>query len=108
MTHIGKLADRILFLKGDVDMQTVHAVDKIRQVPDMLKMARRMEQEGVHEYNLWARECTANNDAISRQLLEALAADEEKHYDQFDKEVDSIEKFGDNYLALQSIERNRQ
>jgi len=33
--------------------------------------------------------------------------DEERHYDQFDTEVDNLKKFGENYLALQSIERSK-
>jgi bacterioferritin len=33
-----------------------------------------------------------------------LVDDEERHYDQYDKEMENLVKFGDNYLALQSIE----
>ena len=29
----------------------------------------------------------------------------ERHYDQYDQELDNMSKFGDRYLALQSIER---
>jgi bacterioferritin len=36
-----------------------------------------------------------------------LVDDEERHYDQYDKETDNLTKFGDNYLALQSIERSK-
>ena len=33
--------------------------------------------------------------------------DEERHFDQYDEEIDNLAKFGDNYLALQSIERSK-
>ena len=33
--------------------------------------------------------------------------DEERHYDQYDIEVDNMDKFGEKYLALQSIERSK-
>ncbi len=33
--------------------------------------------------------------------------DEERHYDQYDMEVSSIDKFGQQYLALQSMERSK-
>jgi bacterioferritin len=66
-----------------------------------------MELESARDYNSWAKECTASSDAISRQLLESLAAEEEKHCDQFDKEAGHIQKFGDNYLALQAIEASK-
>jgi bacterioferritin len=36
-----------------------------------------------------------------------LVDDEERHYDQYDKEMENLVKFGDNYLALQSIERSK-
>ena len=34
-------------------------------------------------------------------------ADEERHYDQYDNEAVNIEKYGDRYLALQSIEGSK-
>lgn len=107
MQHVEKLADRILFLKGDPDMRTAQPVQKTALVKEMLKLASSMELDSVREYNAGAKECTANNDAISRQLFENLAADEERHYDQYDKEEENIKKFGDNYLALLSIEGSR-
>jgi bacterioferritin len=33
--------------------------------------------------------------------------DEERHMDQFETEMENIEKFGEEYLALQSIERSK-
>jgi bacterioferritin len=33
--------------------------------------------------------------------------DEERHFDQYDTEVDNLDKFGEKYLALQSIERSK-
>ena len=31
----------------------------------------------------------------------------EGHFDQYDTELDNMDKFGENYLALQSIERSK-
>ncbi len=107
MGHIEILSERILFLDGDVEMVTAMPVEKIHDVKEMLAQARQMEADSARDYNRWANECAANNDAISKQLFEGLVADEERHYDQYDIEVDNIEKFGDGYLALQSIERSR-
>jgi len=36
-----------------------------------------------------------------------LVADEERHYSQYDEEALKIEKFGESYLALQSMEGSR-
>lgn len=107
MGHIEKLSERILFLKGDVEMKAAHDVAQIRDVRKMLEMAAKMENDSAKEYNEWANVCAANADAISKQLFEELVADEERHYDQYDTEVEHIEKFGASYLALQSIERSK-
>lgn len=107
MLHVEKLADRILFLKGDVDMKLAQETQKITSVKDMLELARKMEEDSAKDYNIWANECAQNADAISKQLFESLVADEERHYNQYDNELENIAKFGVNYLALQSIERSK-
>jgi bacterioferritin len=105
MTHVEKLAERILFLKGDVEMKVAAEVQKIHSVEDMLKLAAKMEEDSAKEYNVWANECAANADSNTKQLFESLVTDEEVHFDQYDTELDNLKKFGANYLALQSIER---
>ena len=106
MGHIEKLSERILFLKGDVELVAPAEVEKIHDVKEMLKMAAKMEQDSAREYNLWANECAANADSVSKKLFEDLVADEERHFDQYDTETENMEKFGDRYLALQSIDRS--
>ena len=108
MQHLEKLAERILFLKGDVEMQAAKEVEKFKTVGDMLMLAAKMEANGITSHNVAAKECTVHSDAISRQLFESLAAEEEKHYDQHQREVENIKNFGDHYLALQSIERSKK
>ena len=107
MLHIERLAERILFLKGEVDMVASEEVQKIHKVDEMLKKAAQMEEESAKEYNVWANECAANADSISKQLFESLVSEEEVHFDQYDTELENLKKFGDNYLALQSIERSK-
>ncbi len=107
MLHIEQLAERILFLKGEVEMVSSGEVKKVHDVKEMLKMAADMETSSAHDYNLWANECSQNADSVSKKLFEALVADEERHFDQFDVEMENMRKFGDNYLALQSIERSK-
>lgn len=107
MLHIEKLADRILFLKGDVEMIPASGVKKVHDVEEMLKIATAMEESSAKDYNLWANECSANADSVTKQLFESLVVDEERHYNQYDTELDNLKKFGTNYLALQSIERSK-
>ncbi len=107
MGHIEVAAERALFLGGEVEMKAAMEVQKIHDVKEMLVLARKMEEESARDYNIWANECSANNDAGSRKVFEDLVAKEERHFDQFDIEITNMEKFGDGYLALQSIEGSK-
>lgn len=107
MMHVERLSERILFLKGDVNLVAAGEVKKIHDVKEMIKAAREMEEGSVNDYNNWANVCAANADSVSKQLFESLVVEEERHFDQFDTELDNLKKFGDNYLALQSIERSK-
>lgn len=107
MIHIEKLAERILFLKGEVEMTASDPVKNVTDVQKMLEMAAGMEEQSAMDYNRMANECAQNADSRSKQLFEELVADEERHYDQYDTELDNLARFGKDYLALQSIERAR-
>jgi len=107
MGHVERLAERILFLKGEIEMVPSTDVQKIHDVKSMLALASKMEQDSVRDYNLWANECSANADSASKRVFEDLVDDEERHFDQYDTEMENIDKFGERYLALQSIERSK-
>jgi bacterioferritin len=103
MMHIERLAERILFLKGEVELVPSEPVEKITDPQQVLAKAVGMEQQSIKDYNEAAKECTAQSDAQSKQLFEALIADEERHMDQFDKQMENIRRFGPSYLALQAM-----
>ncbi|MCD6339605.1 MAG: bacterioferritin [Verrucomicrobia bacterium] len=105
MGHVERLAERILFLNGEVEMALTGEPAKIRDPREMLEMARKMEEESALAYNKWANECSAHADSVSKALFESLVVDEERHYDLYDTELVNLKKYGAQYLALQSIER---
>ncbi len=107
MIHVEKLAERILFLKGEVEMKVGGEVQKIKDIAKMLELVSKMEEDSAKEYNVWANESAANSDSATKQIFESLVADEERHFDQYDTEHDNMKNFGDRYLALQSIERSK-
>jgi bacterioferritin len=107
MMHVEHLAERILFLQGDVEVRAATPVDKIHDVTKMLEKARQMEEESARDYNAWANESASNSDSATKKLFEQLVLDEERHFDQYDNELDNLARFGQNYLALQSIERSK-
>lgn len=107
MIHVERLAERILFLKGDVEMRPSTKTENIRDVKDMLTEAKSMEENSTKLYNELAIECSSNADSTSRKLFEELVMDEERHFGLFDTEFQNMSKFGEQYLALQSIERSK-
>jgi bacterioferritin len=107
MLHVERLAERILFLGGDVDMTVGGEVQRVHDVRQMLEMSKKMEEDSSIMYNKFANECSAHADSASKKLFEDLVLDEERHYDQYDIELANMDKFGDRYLALQSIERSK-
>ena len=103
MGHVEALAERILFLKGDVLMAAAGPVMTVTDPAKMLAKAIEMEQGSAHDYNCAAQTCGANADAVSKQLFERLVADEEGHQDEFERQLENIKRFGPSYLALQSF-----
>ncbi len=107
MMHIERLAERILFLKGDVDLKAAEEVRQIHDVREMIEFGAESEFAAIKTYNQAANECAANADSVSKKLFEDLVAEEEAHFDKFDTERDNLKNYGDSYLALQSIERSK-
>lgn len=104
MGHVELLAERVLFLKGDVVMASGGPVESITEPEAILAKAMAMEEESARAYNAAALECGANADAASKQIFESLVGDEENHFDQFEKQRDNVKRFGLSYLALQSFD----
>ena len=103
MTHVEKFAERILFLKGDVEMKPSGPVEKITDPQKILQRAAEMELDAANTYNKFAIKSGENEDAASKQIFEESVTDEEGHYNQFDRQLENIKRFGPSYLALQSF-----
>lgn len=107
MMHVETIAERVLFLKGDITMAPADEVEQIHDVDKMLAKACAMETQSIGDYNKWANECAQNADSVSKKVFEDLVAQEETHLGQFETEAGNLQKFGQNYLVLQSIERSK-
>jgi bacterioferritin len=103
MGHVELLAERVLFLKGDVEMASAAPVERIVDPEAILVKAMAMEEGSARFYNQAAIECGAKADAATKQIFERLVGDEEGHFDAFDKQHENIKRFGLSYLALQSF-----
>ncbi|MEG1635558.1 MAG: ferritin-like domain-containing protein, partial [Rikenellaceae bacterium] len=107
MRHVELLAERILFLKGDVGMDMNIRIVYEKEVKKMLEIAMKLEEMSIIDYNKSVQQCAENGDSGTKLIFDELVKAEEKHYDQFEIEMENMDKFGDNYLALQSIERSK-
>ncbi len=103
MGHIELFAERVLFLKGDVEMVAAGPIAKITDPEAILAKAMAMEEEGADAYNRAAVECGQSADSATKQIFEQVIRDEESHFDQFEKQRDIVKRFGPSYLALQSF-----
>jgi len=104
MQHAETIAERILFLGGDVEMTIGREVEKIHEAEAMLEKAQSLEQESIKMYNEFAIQCAQHADSGTKKIFEDLVAAEEGHWDQFDQQADFVTRFGERYLALQSFQ----
>ena len=108
MLHAEGLAERILFLGGDVEMATNQEVQKILDAADMLERAKSMEEAAIRMYNGSAKTCADLGDRGTMKIFEELITAEEGHYDNFQTQEGHLRKFGEQYLALQSFDGSKQ
>ncbi len=108
MFHIDKIADRIMFLQGDVEMMPSFEPRKIHDVKEAMEFSMTLEQRTVDSYNEWARLCAAEDDQITHKLFQDLSKEEEEHLDMFRTEMENMLNYGEQYLALQSVAHSKE
>jgi len=99
MKHAEKLAERILFLKGEPTSKPDELPKKSEQIPQMLATNMALEAGAMKMYNEAAMVCAAEKDQISKELFEELLKDEEGHFNYFENTKDHVDKLGAAYLA---------
>jgi len=109
MHHVEAFAERILFLGGEVELgKLAKPVEKITDPKEMLEWAMKSESEAIELYSQWAAEVIAERDVGTEQLFKKVVMDEEQHFDIFETEFLNLQKFGQQYLAQQAMERSRR
>ena len=58
-----------------------------------------METGSVDDYNAWANECAQHADSATKKVFEGLVVEEEGHLDQFETEIENLEKGGPIAIA---------
>lgn len=107
MRHADKVIERILFLEGTPN---VSAYDKITigsTVKQQLENDLGLEMAALAVLRPGIKTCLEASDDSSRELLEHILVDEEKHVDWIESQLHQIEEVGyQNYLAQQINEED--
>lgn len=95
MNHADRFIDRIIFLEGHPNLQTL---DPLR-IGENVTEALQADLDGEHAartlYQEAAAYCASVKDFPSRDLFEALMADEEGHIDFLETQLDLVRKLGE-------------
>src|ERR671918_2144042 len=102
MKHADQIIERILFLEGTPN---VSAYDKIMvgsMIKQQLENDRDLELAALTVLHPGIKTCVEAGDDSTRELLEHIVVDEEKHVDWIEAQLHQINEVGyQNYLAQQ-------
>jgi bacterioferritin len=107
MKHADRIIERILFLEG---VPNISAYDKIlvgANVKQQLENDLSLESAALTVLHPGIKTCVEAGDDSSRELLEHIVVDEEKHVDWIEAQLHQINEVGyQNYLTQQIIKKD--
>lgn len=107
MQHADKLIERIIFLEGHPNLQTVAPLRVGQHVKEVLEGDLAGEYEAQRAYTEFRDVCVAAKDYVTKDLFEHLIQDEEGHIDFLETQLDLVEKIGvERYMLLNSAPAN--
>lgn len=108
MEHADKLIERIIFLEGHPNLQTLDPLRIGQNIKEVLECDLEAEYSARKLYGEARAVCRDNEDYVSMALFEKLMADEEGHIDFIETQLDLLEKIGiENYSQLQAAPANK-
>lgn len=103
MVHADKLVQRIIFLEGHPNMQTIAPLRIGQSVREVLESDLAAEHEARDLYVQGRKICESNDDYVSMELFQELLEDEEGHIDFLETQLELLNKIGEeNYGQLQA------
>jgi bacterioferritin len=103
MVHADKLIERIIFLDGAPNMQTLESINIGETVKAVLDNDLQAEVSAHSLYAEAAAHCHAVKDYTSRGLFERLIHDEEEHIDFLETQLELIARIGPELYAQRHI-----
>lgn len=104
MHHADKLMDRIIFLEGHPNLQSLDPLRIGETVKETLECDLAAEQDARALYKEAREHCEKIGDYVSKALFEALMADEEGHIDYLETQLDLMSKIGEERYAQLNAE----
>jgi bacterioferritin len=94
MKHAEKLIGRILFLEGIPTVSRLNPLNIGKDVQAIVLTDLDAEHEAIASYNKAIEQAAALHDAGTREMLEDILEDEEKHLDLHESHRDQIQQMG--------------
>lgn len=109
MRHADRLVDRIIFLEGHPNLQTLAPLRIGENIKELLECDLAGEHDAQKLYTEAREVCRAAKDYVSMELFEDLLEDEEGHIDFLETQLDLLRAIGEqNYGQLQAAPANEQ
>jgi bacterioferritin len=100
--HAEQLIDRILYLEGTPKVEGGQPAQLSADLRELLKRNLELEVSGIADLRDGIAVAQRTGDAVSRELMVKILADEEHHEDHLQTQLSLIDKIGlENYLAAQ-------
>jgi len=104
MKHADRLAERILFLDGLPNFQSLGRLHIGENVEEVLKADLELEIEALGQLKGAIAHCETVKDYVSRDLFSEILENEEQHVDTLETQFEMIARMGlQNYIQLQSV-----
>ena len=102
MKHADMLIERILFLEGLPNLQSLGKLRIGEHTKEILECDLALEFDALPDLKEAIDYCEQNNDYVSRELFEKILESEEEHVDFLETQLTLIEKVGiENYQQSQ-------
>jgi bacterioferritin len=105
MRHAEEITDRILLLDGLPNYQRLFSLRIGQTLREQFEADLAIEYEVMDRLKPGIIMCREKQDSTSANLLEKIVADEEKHIDYLETQLELMEKLGEELYSAQCVSR---